>query len=147
MASPQNSPRGRFAKERVDVGSQQLTYNSTTLNLSGGIKVSGAAGGVITANSTSANFAKGVKVSNGAGGLLTANSTGLTLAGTLTLGGAITGSDSTTNGIVLTATAALPGDASLEGFAFLSNSTGNALLINTTGTTWKYLNVTAAQPT
>lgn len=123
MASPQNSPRGRFAKERVDVGSQQLTYNSTSVNLSGGVKVSGAAGG-----------------------LLTANSTAVTLSGGLTLGGIMTGSG-VGGGIVLASTAALPGDASLEGLGLVSNSTGNAIIVNTTGTTWKYLNVTTAQPT
>jgi len=123
MARPQNSPRGLFAKDRIDVGAQQITANSTALLLSGGVQIAGA------------------------GGLLSANSTGITLPGTLTLGGAIVGSDSTTLGVVVGATAALPGNASLEGFAFLSNSTGNAILVNTTDTTWKYLNVTTAQPT
>jgi hypothetical protein len=100
MASPQNSPRGRFAKERIDVGSQNFTYTSTAVVLSGG----------------------------------------------LTLGGIMTGSG-VGGGIVLASTAALPGAVSLEGLGLLSNSTGNAIIVNTTGTTWKYLNVTTDQPT
>lgn len=32
-------------------------------------------------------------------------------------------------------------------FTLISNSTGVAMCVNTTGTTWKYLNVTAIQPT
>lgn len=122
MAQPQNSPRGLFSKQQINVGTQELTYNSTALLVSGGIQITGA------------------------GGLLSANSTGLTLPGTLVLGGAITGSGSGA-AVLVTATAALPGNVSAEGFSFLSNSTGNALLVNTTGTTWKYLNVTTAQPT
>jgi len=41
MAHPQNSPRGLFAKARIDIGSQQLTYNSTGLLFSGQIRLNG----------------------------------------------------------------------------------------------------------
>lgn len=142
-----NSPRGLFTKQQINVGSQELTYNSTTLNISGGIKISGAAGGVITANSTSANFAGGIKVSNENGGLITANSTGATFAGTVTLGGALVGSHAS-KAVLIDSTAALPGSVShVAGFVLIDNSTGQTVAVNTTGTTWKYLNVTSVQPT
>lgn len=32
-------------------------------------------------------------------------------------------------------------------FGLVSNSTGVALVVNSTGTTWKYLNTTSIQPT
>lgn len=129
MARPQNSPRGLFQKERIDVGSQQLTYNSTALILNAGIQIAGA------------------------GGLITANSTGLTTAGTvetggaLTLGGTLIGSDAS-GAIVLETTAVLPGDVSADGAGIMlvANSTGSALAINTTGTTWVYANTTTANP-
>ena len=101
MAHPQSSPRGLWAKERIDLGSQQLTKNSTAVLFSGGIRISGAR--YITADST---------------------------------------------GFVLTTESALPGN--VDGgnqFTMISNSTGVCLAINSTGTTWKYLNVTTAQPT
>ena len=102
MAHPQSSPRGLFAKNRIDVGSQQITQNSTALILSGGIKISNAQ-------------------------TFTGNSTGL-VAGN--------------------AASALPGNVD-NGilFGILSNSTGVALFVNSTGTDHKYLNVTSIQPT
>jgi hypothetical protein len=101
MAHSQSSPRGLWAKDRIDIGANQLTADSTALLLSAGIQISGAR--YITADST---------------------------------------------GFVLTSEAALPGD--VDGgvqFTMISNSTGVAMAINSTGTTWKYLNVTDAQPT
>jgi len=52
MAHPQSSPRGYFAKKRVDVGSHNLTYNSTAVVFSGAVAFSGVAAKTITANST-----------------------------------------------------------------------------------------------
>jgi hypothetical protein len=52
MAHPQNSPRGLFAKNRIDVGTQNITDDGTNLVLSGSIKIDNAAGGVINANSS-----------------------------------------------------------------------------------------------
>jgi len=120
MAHPQSSPRGLFAKERIDVGSQQLTYNSTAMIFSAGVQITGA------------------------GGLITANSTGLTTAGTVTLGGALIGSGSA-GALVLDTTAALPGNVSADGFVLVENSTGKNLAINTTGTTWVFLTGTSVQ--
>ncbi len=102
MAHPQSSPFGLFAKQRIDIGSSQLTYNSTGLVLSGGIKISALQ-------------------------MLTADAVGI---------------------IHGNAVAALPG--SVDGgnqWTLVSNSTGVAFAVNTTGTTWKYLNVTVLQPT
>jgi hypothetical protein len=101
MAHPQSSPRGLWTKNRIDIGSNQLTGDSTALVLNAGVKVSNAR--YITADST---------------------------------------------GFILTAEASLPG--SVDGgnqFTLISNSTGVALAVNSTGTTWKYLNVTTDQPT
>lgn len=137
MSRPQNAPKGLFTKKQINVGTQELTYNSTHLILSGGIKLGGAAGGAITANSTGATFAGAVTLG-----------AGLTLNGSLNLGGTVNGSNSTTNSIITSATAALPGNVQgVVGLTVLQNSTGIAYLVNTTGTTWKYLNVTTAQPT
>ena len=121
MAHPQSSPRGLFAKERIDIGSQQLTFNSTSLNLSGGIKVNSSAGG-----------------------LLTANASGLTIGGALTLGGTLIGSDAT-GAVLLETTSALPGNvtAGAAGILLVTNSTGTSLAINTTGTTWVYMGTTS----
>lgn len=46
-------------------------------------------------------------------------------------------------------TGSLPGDVNNAGatIRMLTNSTGHALIVNSTGTTWKYLNVTSKQPT
>lgn len=52
MAHPQTSPRGFVAHKRIDVGSSQITYNTTGMVLSGGIKISNKAGGVLSANNT-----------------------------------------------------------------------------------------------
>lgn len=53
MAHPQSSPRGLFAKQRIDLGSNEITYNSTAVRFSKGVSVSGQATiGLITANST-----------------------------------------------------------------------------------------------
>ena len=97
----QSSPRGLWAKNRIDIGSNELTGDSTALVLSAGVKISDAR--YITADTT---------------------------------------------GFVLTAESALPGnvDGGIQ-FTAISNSTGVALAVNSTGTTWKYLNVTTAQPT
>lgn len=101
MAHSQSSPRGLWAKNRIDIGSNQLTGNSTALILNAGVQLNAAR--YITADST--NY-------------------------------------------VFTSESALPGN--VDGgvaLTFVENSTGVAVAVNTTGTTWKYLNVTTAQPT
>jgi len=102
MARAQNSAKGFFQKDRIDVGSNTITYNSTALVLDAGLKVSNAQ--TITANST---------------GLVFGNPAS-TLPG------------SVDNGVLI---------------GLISNTTGVALFINSTGTTHVYLNVTSIQPT
>lgn len=102
MARAQNSAKGLFSKNRIDVGGNSLTYNSTALILSAGVKVSNKQ-------------------------TLTANSTGLVFANPAS---ALPGN--VDNGVLI---------------GLVSNSTGVALFINSTGTTHVYLNVTSIQPT
>jgi hypothetical protein len=52
MAHPQSSGRGLFAKQRIDVGSHNLTFNSTAVIFSGRVAFSGVSGKTIYANST-----------------------------------------------------------------------------------------------
>lgn len=124
MAHPQTTPRGMRAAQRIDVGSQQLTSDSTGLVLNNGIKVSNKANAVLTGDSTGLVVVGDINIANKR--RLNANSTGF-LPSTVS---------------------ALPGDVQMDGIAFIKNSTGVlALAINTTGTTWKYLNVTSLIPT
>lgn len=123
MAHPQSSPRGLWAKERIDVGANQITGNSTALVLSAGLTVSNAQ--TLTGNSTTLIVSGGIKVSNAQ--QLTANSTGF-IAGN--------------------AASALPGNIDngiLWGIG--SNTTGVFLFVNTTGTEHQYVNTTSVQPT
>jgi len=52
MPHPQSSPRGAFAKARIDIGSQNLTFNSTSVIFSGRVAFSGVSSKTIYANST-----------------------------------------------------------------------------------------------
>lgn len=53
MPHPQNSPRGYFAKARIDAGSQSLTYNSTGVIFGAAVILSSQATvGKLSANST-----------------------------------------------------------------------------------------------
>ena len=84
MAHPQSSPRGFEAHKRLDVGSSQLTYNSTGLVLNNALYLSG--GSVkLTANSTGVISSGAVYPSAAVGGSLTANSTAV-IASALSIG-------------------------------------------------------------
>lgn len=173
MAHPQTSPRGFVAHTRIDVGANQITGNSTALLLSQGIKLSNAAGGLLTANSTALILDKDIRINNVAGGAVGANSTALILDKDIRIndkaGGAV-GADSTSlivakdlkiNNVfnmaatalgVLTIsgtdTAGLAGNVAAGNIQIGTNSTGATFIaVRTTGTTWKYLNVTTALPT
>lgn len=53
MAHPQSSPRGFIAKQRIDAGSTQFTYNSTGVILNKALFVAGQTTvGKLNANST-----------------------------------------------------------------------------------------------
>lgn len=56
--------------------------------------------------------------------------------------------DATSGGLVFgNPASAIPSNDAGAALQLISNSTGVALAVNTTGTTWKYLNVTSVQPT
>lgn len=79
MAHPQSSPRGYFAKKRIDVGSQNLTYNSTGVIYSGSVFVSNQTTfGKLSANSTALILPNSVRVGTKAT-YLSSNSTGVKL--------------------------------------------------------------------
>jgi len=121
MPQPQNSPRGSFGKKKIVIGSQSITYDSTGIVLEAGVKISDTL--YLTSDSTAIVSSGGFKVSDAR--YLTANSTAF----------------------IGTAEAAIPTTDNGAAFTLVSNSTGVALAVNTTGTTWKYLNVTSTQPT
>ena len=52
MPHPQSSPRGNWAKKRIDIGALNMQANSTAILFSGAISVSGITAKTITANST-----------------------------------------------------------------------------------------------
>jgi hypothetical protein len=79
MAHPQSSPRGYFAKKRIDVGSSNLTFNSTGVVFSGAAFVSNQATyGKLSANSTALILPNSVRVGTKTT-YLTSNSTGVKL--------------------------------------------------------------------
>jgi len=127
MAHEQNSPRGLWAKKRIDIvgsSSDTITGNSTGIVLGAGIKISNQANATITGDASGIVVAGAIKISNKKS--ISANATGLILP---------------TSAAILTTRSSCK-------FAVLTNSTGqNAVLINTTGTTWKYVNVTSELPT
>ena len=120
MAHPQNSPRGLFAKNRIDVGASQITGTATGLKFNLGLALSDETD-YITQNSTAVVLPTGLALS-GQSDYLTANSTAPLLFPT---------------------TAALPSTREVGGIAFVSNSTGKMFAYHSTGTTWLYLSGTS----
>ncbi len=113
MAHPQSTPRGYIATQRLDVGSNQLTGNSTALILNAGVKISNAAGGQLTANSTGLIAPGSIFPSANAGAAVTANSTSV-IVSALQIGAWSTAITVDSTGILL-------------GSGYIStNSTGNA---------------------
>lgn len=78
---------------------------------------------------------------------LTTNSTGIVFSGGVKLSSAQGLSGNSTGIIFNNPEAALPETDNGAAITLISNSTGVALAVNSTGTTWKYLNVTSIQPT
>ena len=79
MAHPQSSPRGLFAKNRIDFGTNTLTSNSTGVSYSGSVFVSGQATfGKLSANSTALILPNSVRVGTKTT-YLSSNSTGVKL--------------------------------------------------------------------
>lgn len=105
MAHPQSTPRGAFARNRIEVGANQLTSNASGLKLNLGLALSGEGTDFITQDSTAVILPSNLRLKK-----LTAVPSGRQSPGTICMVG---------------------------------NSTGNMIACNTTGTTWKYLNVTS----
>lgn len=102
MAHPQSSPRGYIAKRRIDIGGQQIAYNSTGLKLSAGLYLSGGGTIVMTANSTGFLSSGTVTVSGQATmGKLSANSTALILPNSVRVGTKTTYLSSNSTGVKL----------------------------------------------
>jgi hypothetical protein len=90
MARAQNSFRGLFAKQRIDVSAaggvyagsyssstSLLSADSTGLQVAGGIKISRKANAVVTGNATGVLVVGGLQLSGKTGPKLTANSTAI----------------------------------------------------------------------
>lgn len=79
MAHPQDTPRGYLVKKRIDVGSTNLTGNSTGMTFSGTVAVSNQATfGLLSANSTALLLPNSVRVGTKTT-YLSSNSTGVKL--------------------------------------------------------------------
>lgn len=79
MAHPQSSPRGYFAKSRIDAGAQNITANSTGMIFGGAVFVSNQATfGKLSANSTALVLPNSVRVGTKTT-YLSSNSTGVKL--------------------------------------------------------------------
>jgi len=135
MAHPQNSPRGLWHKNAFKVSGDGILftpYSETTA--------------LLDSNSTGLTVAGQVRL--GATYYITANTTGVTTSATQLRIGASKYIGTNSTGWTFTAAAAKPTTRSAAKIAFLTNGTGvNAVMVNTTGTTWKYLNVTTILPT
>lgn len=138
MARPQNSPRGNFAKNKITVGSQELTNNSTALILAGGLTVSALR--TMTGNSTALVLDGGLTVSSLR--TITGNSTALVLDKGVKISNSQTITANST-AILLPTRSTLPTTRQVGGLVFVSNSTGKMLAYHSTGTTWVYASKTS----
>ena len=160
---------GSWIMDDYSTTSGLISANSTGVIVAGGVKVSNKANGYITADSTGVVTNAGIKVSNKANAVLTGNSTGLVVVGGIRVSnkanavltgnatGIVTNAQikvadkkylsANSTGFIFGTVAAAPSARSSAKVTFFTNSTGaNAVLVNTTGTTWKYLNVTTVLP-
>ena len=133
MSRSQNTPRESLTTKRLVIasnGTSVLENNSTgNLKISKGLALSGEATDYITQDSTAVKFAAGIVLSGqGSANAITQNSTAVAFPDGISL-----------NSI----SAVLSGRKGPGHVVFVGNSTGNMLAVNTTGTTWKYLNVTS----
>jgi len=77
---------------------------------------------------------------------LTVNSTAVIFSGGIQISAAQTLTGNSTAIIHGAPESAIPTTDNGVAWTMVSNSTGVAVVVNTTGTTWKYLNVTTLQP-
>ena len=144
---PQNSPRGLFAKQNIAIGeggglfledysgrTAVLTASSTGLQTPGQMKLGGHAEAIMVGSVTAVQFSGGIKLNGNAKALINASGPGLTLSG---------------SSIVCSGPgSAIPGNVDRgAAITMISNSTGVAWCLNTTGTTWRYIEVTGVQRT
>lgn len=158
MAHPQNTPRGLHSKWRysvpVGMGIMAEDYSTTTdlltasasgLKVAAGVALSGQTT-YITQSASATIFPTGITLS-AASGIITQNSTsGVIFPVRIcpTTGGKTIASNST--GFVLGAVTSAPATRSAAKVAQLLSSSKSYLMINSTGTTWLYLNVTSVAP-
>ena len=145
---PQNSPRGLFQKEAIAFSvapsTARMTGNSSgQVVFAGGIKVTTQ---VVTGNSTALFTAGGLALSGEATDIITQDSTGVKLAAGLYVSAQTTNPlTQNAGGFLLGLTAAPSGDGA-GAIVAGANTTGHYVKINSTGTTWKFLDVTTVQP-
>lgn len=131
MARPQNSPKGYFAKQRIDIGGAQLTYDSTgNLRLNAGLALSGETTDVVTQNSTAIMLAGGIALSGQAvANAILQDSTAVKLPDGLSLSG-----QGSANAILQDSTAVkIPDGLSLSGKASSLAITQNSTSVNVPG--------------
>ena len=128
----QNTGRESLAVRQLVLatnGTGKLDADSTgNLRYSKGLALSGETTDVITQNSTALLLAGGLALSGEATDVITQDSTAVIFAGAVR---------------ITAASAVLSGRKAPGTLMMVGNSTGNMLAVNTTGTTWKYLNVTS----
>ena len=156
MARSQNTPRESLAAKQLELttdGTAVLSTNSTgNLLLSKGLALSGESADAITQNSTALFLAGGLAISGESTDIITQDSTAVKMSAGLSLSGQGSANAITQNSTAVTfpdgsqvasLSAVLSGRKGPATIVFVGNSTGNMLAVNTTGTTWKYLNVTS----
>lgn len=132
MSRSQNTPRENLTVRRLEFGTSGtgvlITDSTGNLRVSKGILLSGETADAITQNSTGLLLSAGIALSGETTDIITQDSTALIVPSALRL---------------TAASAALSGRKGPGTLMMVGNSTGNMLALNTTGTTWKYLNVTS----
>mgnify|MGYP001124515787 CR=1 FL=1 len=125
-----------------------LAANSTGLVSGSGITLTSGSNTIeLSANSTAMVSSAGVRLTSGSDTVdLTANSTGVAVNGGIKLNSGLHFSANST-GFIPETVSSVPSTDTDALFSVYANSTGNYMLINQTGTTWYYLNVTTVAPT
>ncbi|GAF74471.1 unnamed protein product [marine sediment metagenome] len=166
----QNSPRGLFAKQNIAIGeggglfledystrTAALRASATGVQVAGVMKLGGHALSILTGSVTGVQVAGGIKLTGHAESFMYGSKTGVQFKGGIRLNDTAKGQISATGpGLTLVGSSvvfsapggSIPGDVDRGGgLTIMSNSTGVALCLNTTGTTWRYLEVTSRQRT
>jgi len=147
---PQSSPRIFWAVTKLSVNGQDVTANSTAIQLEGGLALSGVSTSQITQDTTGVILAGSLRVSAKSTSQITQDTTGIILAGPLQLNAALRLAGNSTGIVTVsdTDTAGLAGNIAAGNIQIGANSTGATFIaVRTTGTTWKFLNVTTVLPT